>query len=105
MPLVNIFGNLGELITKPSYCEPSVFTNFLIDCFNQTVVDNRMPTSPCFVVNIGAPIIELSNPHSQHFISHYIFTINLYKMAVGSLVVRASGSRPEGLGSMPDATK
>ncbi|GFT63084.1 hypothetical protein TNCV_705161 [Trichonephila clavipes] len=25
--------------------------------------------------------------------------------AVGSLVVRASGSRPKGLGSMPDATK
>ncbi|GFU63943.1 hypothetical protein TNCV_1939681 [Trichonephila clavipes] len=25
--------------------------------------------------------------------------------AVGSLVVRASDSRPEGLGSMPDATK
>ncbi|GFS79402.1 hypothetical protein TNCV_3006171 [Trichonephila clavipes] len=26
-------------------------------------------------------------------------------MAVGSLVVRASDSRPEGLGSMPNATK
>ncbi|GFX52491.1 hypothetical protein TNCV_4325071 [Trichonephila clavipes] len=26
-------------------------------------------------------------------------------MAVGSLVVRASDSRPEGLGSMPDGTK
>ncbi|GFT27087.1 hypothetical protein TNCV_4676041 [Trichonephila clavipes] len=26
-------------------------------------------------------------------------------LAVGSLVVRASDSRPEGLGSMPDATK
>ncbi|GFW61823.1 hypothetical protein TNCV_1471451 [Trichonephila clavipes] len=30
---------------------------------------------------------------------------NVYFMAVGSLVVRASDSRPEGLGSMPDATK
>ncbi|GFW41954.1 hypothetical protein TNCV_6631 [Trichonephila clavipes] len=30
---------------------------------------------------------------------------NIYFEAVGSLVVRASDSRPEGLGSMPDATK
>ncbi|GFX86843.1 transposable element Tcb1 transposase [Trichonephila clavipes] len=29
----------------------------------------------------------------------------MFKSAVGSLVVRASDSRPEGLGSMPDATK
>ncbi|GFX06877.1 transposable element Tcb2 transposase [Trichonephila clavipes] len=32
-------------------------------------------------------------------------TMNNQKLAVGSLVVRASDSRPEGLGSMPDATK
>ncbi|GFU04916.1 integrase_H2C2 domain-containing protein [Trichonephila clavipes] len=31
--------------------------------------------------------------------------LNCHLRAVGSLVVRASDSRPEGLGSMPDATK
>ncbi|GFW16950.1 hypothetical protein TNCV_2760781 [Trichonephila clavipes] len=31
--------------------------------------------------------------------------LTLHLRAMGSLVVRASGSRPEGLGSMPDATK
>ncbi|GFV67613.1 hypothetical protein TNCV_4622931 [Trichonephila clavipes] len=30
---------------------------------------------------------------------------HIFKRAVGSLVVRASDSRPEALGSMPDATK
>ncbi|GFU70614.1 hypothetical protein TNCV_2971741 [Trichonephila clavipes] len=34
-----------------------------------------------------------------------LVNLNHGQMAVGSLVVRASDSRPEGLGSMPDATK
>ncbi|GFU28539.1 hypothetical protein TNCV_467631 [Trichonephila clavipes] len=36
----------------------------------------------------------------------YIYFVYLWHAAaVGSLVVRSSDSRPEGLGSMPDATK
>ncbi|GBM78006.1 hypothetical protein AVEN_33661-1 [Araneus ventricosus] len=33
-------------------------------------------------MNIGAPIIELPYPFSNHSIRHYIFTINLYKLTM-----------------------
>ncbi|GFW81385.1 hypothetical protein TNCV_377331 [Trichonephila clavipes] len=37
---------------------------------------------PSTMSNIGSPAIKLSNPLSHHFIPHYIFLINLYKLTM-----------------------
>ncbi|GFW98769.1 hypothetical protein TNCV_2837301 [Trichonephila clavipes] len=37
---------------KQFYCEPSVFTNFPIHFFNQTIIDNRKPPPPQLVKKI-----------------------------------------------------
>lgn len=68
-----------KFITEHSCWGPSVFTNFLIHCRNQTFIGNRRPPTSFLVMNIGASIIELLNTLSHHSIAHYTFTINFYK--------------------------
>ncbi|GFT34492.1 hypothetical protein TNCV_4124731 [Trichonephila clavipes] len=46
------------------------------------MIDNRKLPTPCIVRDISASIIELSNPFSTHSTTHYILTINLYKMTM-----------------------
>ncbi|GFU53036.1 hypothetical protein TNCV_3098241 [Trichonephila clavipes] len=60
-------------------------------------MDSRKPFSP---TSSGSNTTRSWSPTSSTA-AGTIFTTR----AVGSLVVRTSDSRPEGLGSMPDATK
>ncbi|GFU44297.1 uncharacterized protein TNCV_3041371 [Trichonephila clavipes] len=50
-------------------------------------------------------IIRNLQPHTSHYIHLSAVVATYISRAVGSLVVRASDSRPEGLGSMLDVTK
>ncbi|GFW48379.1 uncharacterized protein TNCV_1109421 [Trichonephila clavipes] len=67
---------------------------------------------PCFLRNSNpgptaqqsASLTAVPDRWFQFFVTHIDF-INLNFLAVGSLVVGALDSRPEGMGSMPDATK
>ncbi|GFW58202.1 uncharacterized protein TNCV_2633761 [Trichonephila clavipes] len=79
------------------------------------VVTSSMGVNPIFQVTIGFMVLPAGQGQVPHpSIVPECFTINqlwndrctctvlhLKKWAVGSLVVRASDSRPEGLGSMP----
>ncbi|GFU92526.1 hypothetical protein TNCV_4794551 [Trichonephila clavipes] len=54
-------------------------------------------------VHMGAGMEEYTRRSSV--VAAEIFRVSIKKWAVCSLVVRASNSKPAGLGSMPDATK
>ncbi|GFY14798.1 uncharacterized protein TNCV_648411 [Trichonephila clavipes] len=52
----------------------------------------------------GSPVVKVSD-HGRHVMRSSPEPLKTRRRAVGSLVVRASDSRPEGLGSMLDVTK
>ncbi|GFW35010.1 hypothetical protein TNCV_979481 [Trichonephila clavipes] len=61
-------------------------------------VELVVPIDP---LNINPISLKKSRTGSSHHFTKTVVVVG----TVGSLVVRASDSRPEGLGSMPDATK
>ncbi|GFY29949.1 putative DD41D transposase [Trichonephila clavipes] len=108
-----LISRFGPVNWPPRFCDLTALDYFLWGYVKSLVYADKPQTLDHLEDNIRRGIADIRPQMLEKVIENWttsepavaVLCQKSYLKSVGSLVVRASDSRPEGLGSMPDATK